>query len=230
VKLLLTSFGLTNAAIVAALEGLIGKPIGAAALMYVPTAIHATPGGVGYAWRALDTVRPREWGEVGFLELTALPGVPPDRWLSQVESADVIMVGGGNTPYLSYWFKRSGFGALLPGLLRRAVYVGISAGSMVVGSDLYVDPERLAREGVYDDDVYGDAAPLGYGSDAALGLVDFAIRPHLGSSDFPSATANRLARLANGPTYAIDDQSAVVVEGDSVTVVSAGRWQHFTAS
>jgi dipeptidase E len=174
-KLLLTSAGLVNTAIVEALEDLLGKPIGAASVMYVPTAIHATPGGVGYAWRMLDTARLGEWNEVGFLELTALPSVPTERWLPQLESADVVMVGGGNTPYLSFWFERSGFAALLPRLLRRAVYVGVSAGSLVVGSNLYVDRERLAREGVYDD-MYGDAAPFGSGSDTALALVDFADR------------------------------------------------------
>ena len=120
-KLLLTSAGLVNTAIVEALEDLLGKPIGAASVMYVPTAIHATPGGVGYAWRMLDTARLGEWNEVGFLELTALPSVPAERWLPQLESADVVMVGGGNTPYVSFWFERSGLAALLPRLLRRAV-------------------------------------------------------------------------------------------------------------
>jgi dipeptidase E len=80
-KLLLTSFGLANATIVAALERLLGKPIGEATVMYVPTALHATPGGVAYAWRMLDAVRPADWADVGILELTALPDIPSDRWL-----------------------------------------------------------------------------------------------------------------------------------------------------
>jgi dipeptidase E len=227
-KLLLTSTGLVNDAIVGALEGLLRKPISEASVMYVPTAIHATPGGVGYAWRMLDTARLDRWRDVGFLELTALPDVPADRWLPPLESADAIMVGGGNTPYLSYWLTRSGFAALVPRLLRRAVYVGVSAGSIVAGSNMYVNRERLDREGVYDDDVYGDDAPRGAGSDATLRLVDVAVRPHLASTDFPHATVDRLQRLADGPTYAIDDHSAVVVDGDTITVASAGQWQLFT--
>jgi dipeptidase E len=226
-KLLLTSFGLANATIVAALERLLGKPIGDATLMYVPTALHATPGGVAYAWRMLDAVRPADWADVGMLELTALPDISSDRWLPDLQAADAIAVGGGNTPYLSYWFQRSGFGQMLPGLLHRAVYIGISAGSMVVGSDLRIDRDRLARDGVYEDDLYADAAPPGAGSDATLALVNLAIRPHLDSPEFPRVTADRIAELAEGPTYAIDDASAVVVDGEIVTVASDGSWRYF---
>jgi dipeptidase E len=227
VKLLLTSFGLANATIIAALERLLGKPMGEATVMYVPTALHATPGGVAYAGRMLDTVRPADWAQFGILELTALPDISADRWLPGLEAADAIAVGGGNTPYLSYWFQRSGFAQMLPGLLHRAVYVGISAGSMVVGSHLRIDRDRLARDGVYEDDLYADAAPLGVGSDGTLGLVDLAVRPHFNSPDFPGATADRIAELAEGRTYAIDDASAVVADGNTVTVASEGSWRYF---
>ncbi|MBD0323520.1 MAG: Type 1 glutamine amidotransferase-like domain-containing protein, partial [Aldersonia sp.] len=106
-KLLLTSFGLANATIVAALERLLDKPIGEATVMYVPTALHATPGGAAYGWRMLDAIRPVLWADVGILELTALPDVPSDRWLPDLQAVDAIAVGGGNTPYLSHWFQRS---------------------------------------------------------------------------------------------------------------------------
>lgn len=226
-KLLLTSAGLGNTTIVTALERLLGKPMSEATLMYVPTALHATPGGAAYAWRMLDAVRPADWSEVGILELTALPDIPADRWLPDLEAADAIAVGGGNTPYLSHWFQRSGFAQILPGLLHRAVYIGISAGSMVAGSNLRIEPDRLARDGVYDDDLYADAAPPGAGSDGTLRLVDLAVRPHLDSPEFPNVTADRIARLAEGPTYAIDDASAVVVDGETITVASEGRWRYF---
>jgi hypothetical protein len=102
------------------------------------------------------------------------------------------------------------------------VYVGVSAGSMVVGSGFNINRTRLEREGVYDDDLYGDCAPLGLGSDHTLGLVDFAVRPHLGSPDFPDLTLDRVVATATGPTWVLDDRSAVVVDGDNVRVASAG--------
>jgi hypothetical protein len=57
--------------------------------------------------------------------------------------------------------------------------------------------------------------------------VNLAIRPHLDSPEFPRATADCIAELAEGPTYAIDDASAVVVDGEIVTVASDGSWRYF---
>jgi dipeptidase E len=42
------------------------------------------------------------WQEFGVLELTALPTTPEECWLPAVEAVDVIIIGGGNTGYLSY--------------------------------------------------------------------------------------------------------------------------------
>ena len=43
----------------------------------------------------------------------------------------------------------------------------------------------------------------------------------------PGATADRIAALAEGPAFAIDDASAVVVDGETVTVASEGSWRYF---
>ena len=222
-RLLLASAGLTNATVVDALEGLLGKPLGESRMVYVPTALHATPGGPALGWQMLQFARPGAWAEVGMLELTALPGLPEDVWLPMLESADAIYVGGGNTPYLCHWFERSGFGARLPSLLQRAVYVGASAGSMIAGTDLRIDRERLERDGIYDDDLYHDAAPAGMGSDRTLGLVEFAVRPHLNSPWFPQVTLERVRQSVTGPAWAIDDSSAVVVDGSRVWCASEGE-------
>jgi dipeptidase E len=50
------------------------------------------------------------------------------------------------------------------------------------------------------------------GSDRALGLVDFSLLPHLDHEKFPENSLANLERLAAripGPTYAIDDQTAI---------------------
>jgi dipeptidase E len=99
------------------------------------------------------------WKELGTLELTALPTIEEEHWLPFVESSDAILVSGGNTWYLSYWFQESGFAERLPGLLEDRVYFGISAGSAMVTPGLNYDPDRLEREGVYYDDEYEEAAP-----------------------------------------------------------------------
>ena len=86
-----------------------------------------------------------------------------------------------------------------------------------------INRARFAREGVYDDDLYGDCAPLGLGSDRTLGLVNFAVRPHQKSTDYPNLTLDRVVATATGPPWVLDDRSAAMVDGDNVRVAWAGR-------
>lgn len=68
------------------------------------------------------------------------------------------------------------------------------------------------------------------GGDSTLGLVDFAIFPHL---DHPACPENSMAeaeRWAAGigcPAYAIDEQTAIKVTDGAVEVVSEGHWKFF---
>jgi dipeptidase E len=64
--------------------------------------------------------------------------------------------------------------------------------------------------------------------DRTLGVVDFSIFPHVGL--FPTntmAAAEEWAAGLGNPAYALDEQSAVVVDGDRVEVVSEGEWRQF---
>lgn len=228
-KLLLTSAGITNDSIRAALVELLGKPFAEASAVCVPTAIYALPGGPNDSWeilRALDL----GWREYGVLELTALPTLPEELWLPTVEAADVIIVGGGNTGYLSYWLHQSGLAARLPALLKTTLYVGVSAGSMMLTHNLNVHRPTLETTGVYYDDEYDEAAPAGAGSDQTLKLLDFVIRPHLNADYFPQITLERMAQSAAKqavPLYAFDDQTALKVVDGQVEVVSEGAWKLF---
>lgn len=229
-KLLLTSAGITNDSIRDALVDLLGKPITECRALLVPTAVHAMPGGPGYATMLLHELAAMGWDELGVLELTALPTLLEEHWRPQLDAADVIVVAGGNTGYLSYWWQQSGLAAALPEILRNTVYVGISAGGTTVTHSLNVDHERLARTGIYYDDEYDEAAPPDAGSDRALGLVDFVIRPHLDADYFPTATMERMKAAAakvDVPLYAIDDQTAIKVIDGEVEVVSEGNWAVF---
>jgi dipeptidase E len=93
-----------------------------------------------------------------------------------------------------------------------------------------VDRTELQRTGAYYDDEYEEGALKGAGSDRGLGMVDFAIRPHLNSEDFPNTgieTMERWAAKLDVPTYAIDDRTAVKVVDGGVEVVSEGEWRLF---
>ena len=63
---------------------------------------------------------------------------------------------------------------------------------------------------------------------AGVGLVDFAIIPHVEYDDHQDvANAEKWAGRLPVPTYAIDDETAVKVIDGTVEVVSEGHWQLF---
>lgn len=71
------------------------------------------------------------WKSLGVLELTALPSIDEERWVPWVPETDVLLVNGGDALYLCHWMRQSGLADLLPSL-RDTVWVGLSAGSMVM--------------------------------------------------------------------------------------------------
>jgi dipeptidase E len=219
-KLLLTSAGIKNTSIHDALVDLLSKPIAEASALCIPTAAYAMPGGAGMAWRmitgrASTPLCGLGWRSLGVLELTALPSIDEEHWVPMVQETDVLLVGGGDPLYLCYWMRASGFAELLPSL-RETVYVGVSGGSLVMAPNV-------------GEDFVGWKPPTG--GDRALGLVGFAMFPHLDHEDLPDnsmANAERWAAGMSVPAYAIDDQTAIRVVDDTVDVVSEGHWKLFT--
>lgn len=218
-KLLLTSAGVTNTSIHDALLGLLGRPVSDCTALCIPTAMYGHPqAGPGVeAWRFVagrseTPMTELGWKSVGLLELTALPTIDREHWVPLVRDADVLLVSGGDALYLHHWMRESGFADLLPSLTE-TVYVGLSAGSMVM----------TPRIGQY----FVEWTPPS-GDDTTLGVVDFSIFPHVGHPMLPYNTmdaAERWAAGLGGPAYAIDDDTAVVVADGSVEVVSEGVWK-----
>ena len=220
-RLLLTSAGIKNTSIHDALVDLLGKPIAESSALCIPTAAYGHPmAGPGAAWRFISGQEPRcpmcglGWKSLGVLELTALPSIDEEQWVPMVEEADALLVNGGDALYLSYWMRQSGLADLLPSL--RAAWVGLSAGSMVMAPNV-------------GEDFVGWKPPTG--GDRALGVVDFAMFPHLDHEDLPDnsmANAEKWAASVPVPGYAIDDQTAIKVTDGAVEVVSEGHWKLFT--
>ncbi len=220
-KLLLTSAGIKNPSIHDTLVELLGKPIAESSALCIPTASYGHPmAGPGAAWRFISGNEPETpmcelgWESLGVLELTALPSIDAALWVPLVQETDVLLVNGGDPLYLCYWLRQSGLADLLPSL-RETVWVGLSAGSMVM----------TPRIG---DFFVGWTPPTG--GDETLGIVDFAIFPHLDHEDLPHNTLANAERWAAGmpvPAYAIDDQTAIAVVDDTVEVVSEGQWTVF---
>jgi dipeptidase E len=217
VKLLLTSAGIKNTSIHNALVDLLGKPISECSALCIPTASYPM-GGPGAAWRfiagrARTPMCELGWKSLGVLELTALPSIDEEHWVPLVQEADVLLAGGGDALYLSYWMRQSGLVDLLPSL--RAVWVGISGGSMAMAP--CIGEEAMSWK-----------PPTG--GDQALGVVDFAMFPHLDHEDLPGnsmANAEQWAAGLSVPAYAIDDQTAIKVTDGTVEVISEGHWKLF---
>lgn len=222
VKLLLTSAGIKNSSIHDALVDLLDKPIAESSALCIPTALYGMTHGAGltHAWRFIAGQEPEcpmcelGWGSVGVLELTALPSIEREHWVPMVQEIDVLLVNGGDPLYLCYWMRQSGLADLLPSL--PALYVGLSAGSMVLTPNI-------------GQDFVGWNPPSG--GDETLGMVDFSIFPHLDHPELPENTMADAERWAAGmrvPAYAIDDQTAIQVVDGSVEVISEGHWKRFT--
>jgi dipeptidase E len=155
------------------------------------------------------------WKSLGVLELTALPSIDEERWVPLVQEVDVLLGSGGDALYLCHWMRESGLANLLQSL-HETVWVGLSAGSMVM----------TPRIG---EDFVGWNPPTG--GDRALGIVDFSIFPHVDHEDLPDNSMANAERWAAGiphPAYAIDDQTAIKVTDDAIEVVSEGNWELLT--
>jgi dipeptidase E len=135
-KLLLTSSGIRNRSISDALVELLGKPIAESSALFIPTGIYPFPGGAGMAWQAICGTAKSPlcglgWKSLGVIELTALPTIREESWVPMVRETDALLVWGGDVLYLCHWMRQSGLADLFPSL-SKLVYVGVSAGSIVV--------------------------------------------------------------------------------------------------
>jgi dipeptidase E len=235
-KLLLTSGGIKNQSIHSALVDLLGKPIAESSALCIPTATYAMRGGAALAYRFISGTAGTPmcelgWKSLGVLELTALPSVVKEHWVPTVQQTDVLLVNGGDPLYLCYWMRQSGLADLLP-TLRETVYVGLSAGSMVmtpsIGEDFVNWRPPSGGGAINGGTIHNGGAVHG---DETLGLVDFSIFPHLDHEMLPDncmANAEKWAASMPVPSYAIDDQTAIKVVDGAAEVISEGHWKQFS--
>ena len=219
-KLLLTSGGVSNPSIRDALVAMLGKPIAESTALCIPTAMYGMfPRTAEMTWRQIAGLSPTPmvelgWKSVGMLELTALPSIDKQNWVPMVRETDALLVCGGDVLYLHHWLRESGLADLFPSL-GTTVYVGLSAGSMVMAP--HVGEEFVGWK------------PAG-GGDRGLGMVGFSIFPHLDNPMCPEnsmADAEQWAARVPVPGYALDDATAIKVVDGVVEVVSEGHWKLF---
>ncbi len=131
--------------------------------------------------------------------------------IDRIANRDVIYVVGGHTDYLMSVFVKTKFVQLLLNLLKDKVYVGSSAGSVVIGNRVSDD--------LYQS-IYGEDNT--YGTSEYLKLVDFAIKPHLNTPNWEKSKLERVVEASKryaGTIYGLSDKSAYVVNGNQTYVV-----------
>lgn len=213
-KLLLTSGGFTNKSIIKALRYLTGKPFKEQSLAFIPTAANVEDGDKSWLIDDMNNARKLGFSSIDVVDISA---ISREMGEERLRAADIIMVGGGNTFHLMYWINKSGLSGIMKELLETKVYVGISAGSMVMAKSL----ELSQASKLY----YEDVGPSEL--DRGLGYVDFQVRPHLNSEWFKKVRDEYLKELAKeikDRIYAIDDATAIQVVDGKVSLITEGTW------
>jgi dipeptidase E len=201
-KLVLCSEGFHTPNTVQKCVELVGKPKDKITFAVINEAYAAEHGDKRWVLDNLNDVAKNFPAEMDIVNLLAFP-------ISEIEERimqkDAIFVVGGHTDYLMSVFVKTGFDKLLPKLLKTKVYVGSSAGSMVMGRRL----STAAYKKMYDELV-------GYGTTKYMEFVDIAIMPHLDSKFFPNRKETLLeaAKDHSGLVYGLRDDSAIIVNGD----------------
>lgn len=208
-KLVLCSEGFNTPNTVEACAKLVGKPKDQISVGIVNEAYAVENGDKRWVLDNLNSVASNFTGEIDIIDLLALSIEEVEERLS---SKDVIFVVGGDTDYLMSVYQKTGFGKLLPKLLETKVYVGSSAGSMVVGKRISAAAYRL----IYGEDSKWDITDY-------VGLVDLSVMPHLDSPHFPNRKESLLEAVGSfeGKVYGLRDDSAVVVDGNDISTIGS---------
>ena len=213
-KLLLTSGGITNKSIAKALFELVGKKPEETSLVFIPTASNVEKGDKSWLIGDLVNLKNQNFKSISIADISA---VPENIWRPQIKEADVIFFEGGNTYHLMEWINKSGLAKLLPEFLKTKVYVGLSAGSMVVSPDLAL---KISQD-LYEEDL--DRT----GDISGLNFVDFYVLPHFNSIYFSKLKEENIRESAKGiknKIYVLGDQSALKVDNGKVEIISEGKY------
>jgi dipeptidase E len=207
-KLLLTSAGVTNQSIADSLVKLVGKPRSEIKIGLVSTAKNVQYGNADWFTRQFNNLYKYGFNWIDMVDPSA-DGVD---YKFALKDVDVILVGGGNTFHLLNQVRLTGFGEWLKTVLNKKVYVGISAGSILVTPSI-----AIASVDNGDENLCGISDLRG------LSLVDFEVSPHT-PEDVSMNGNEEYAKTIKNVLYTLDDNSAIEIDGKEIKVVSEGEW------
>jgi len=210
-KLLLCSEAFQTSNTVDACAQLVDKPKENISVAVINEAYAVDPGD---KYWTIDNLHNAASNFKGGIDLINLLALSPQEIEERIAPHDVIFCIGGNMDYLMRTFDTSGFSDLLPKLLQDKVYVGSSAGSIILG-------ERLPTSAYTA--IYGGSREK-WEVEKYLGFVGFAFLSHLNSTTFPNNRAEILGEVCKDidfPVYSMQDDSAIVISGNEQTFIGS---------
>ncbi len=215
-RLVLTSGGISNKSIENELKNIIGKDLKGLKMIFCTTASNYEGGDMN-DWLIKDLIH---FKNLGFkIDVCDINGINKENFLPRFEWSDVIYFEGGNTQWLRKCIKLSGLENHLKSLLETRVWIGTSAGSIVLCPTICNSCQDL-----FDDNIQG------YPTDG-LGLVDFQFIPHLNNEFFPkikkeyiSNASKNLKAIDGKKLLVMDDNGAVFIDNGKTKIVSEGDW------
>ena|SRR3989344_3098470 len=209
-KLLLTSGGISNSSIADAFNDLVGKASSEVKIGYIPIAANAEAGNKD--WVIKDFINFWRYG-YNWIDIVD-PSAIGINWKTRLADVDVVALSGGNTFHLLDQARKTGFDKWLTNNLNSKIYVGSSASSILVTPTI-----NIAGMGVFHDENLPNLKDL-----TGLNFVDFEIVPH--SPGWASyEEVEKYAKSASHKVYALDDMSAIKVDGQKTEIISEGAWK-----
>jgi dipeptidase E len=207
-KLLLTSTGLTNPAIQNTFLDLTRNFKASELKVALITTAANTPSEKEKINNNLEQLKALKIQEKNIIEIDISSG----QSIQQVNHCQVMFVCGGNTFYLLHKLRETGFDQVIKNFINRdGVFVGVSAGSIVVTPDISVASIEPA-----------DPNEVNMTDFTGLSLTDFEVSPHVPEYVSYEAMA-KYSQQTKNKIIAIDHHSAVLVSDNQPTVVGPGR-------
>lgn len=208
-KLLLTSAGITTQAIADTLYTLVSG--GNRKVGFIPTAANAEPGNKDWFLKQIFDLQKHGFDWIDFID----PSAADIDWKTRLSEVTIVFVSGGNTFHLLDQARKTGFDKWLGQNRENIVYVGVSAGSIVVTPSIGIAPVDNGDENV-----------AGITDLAGFHFVDFEVSPH--TPEMVSVKANAAyAATTKNKLYAYNDASALCVVDGKLEVIHDGQYWEY---
>lgn len=201
--------GITNQALSKSLIDLVELPIEKIHIGFISTAASPEPGDKDWFIGQITDLQKFGFKWIDIIDFSA----PGTDWKNRLEAVNVIFVSGGNTYHLLNQSKLCKFDNWLKEHIDKYVYVGSSAGSIILTPNIGtagIEPADTNYCKIYDL--------------TALNIVPFEIAPHSFGWVTPDSNAD-YAKTTPNKVYAIDDATGVMVKDHEISVVSEGRFE-----